>query len=369
VTTKTRVVFVINDLRRAGAETQLVTLATGLDRARFQASVLILKTANDFESELRDAGVPVVALGRRSPWDLHVLLRLRRSLAAARPDVVHSYLAFANMLVAVAAPWAGVPVVILSQRSSYEASMTPFWRRVARWGHRRASHVIVNSESARREELAAGQPERTITCVPNGVALPAASAAPARALLGLPAGPLALCLAQLAHEKAHSGLLEAWPRVRDAVPGAALGLVGDGPLRDSLERQAARLGIADSVLFLGFRHPATPFLVAADVVVLPSLTEGLPNALLEAMALARPCVATAVGGIPELIEHGSSGWLVKPGDPGSLAEGLTSLLRDPERARAFGDAARERVRERFSIARMVEATERVYAAVIPSSSA
>lgn len=358
---RTRVVFVINDLRRAGAETQLVYLATGLDRARFESSVVILKTRNDFESELRAAAVPVTALGRRLPWDVHVLWRLRRALRAARPDVVHSYLSFANLLTTLVAPSARVPTLVLSQRSSYEATLTPLWRRVARWAHRRASHVIVNSEAARREEIAAGFPEERITCVPNGVPVPERPAPVDRSALGLPEGPLVVCVAQFGPEKAHDVLIEAWQRVREACPGAVLALVGDGALRGQTERQAARLGLTDCVLFLGFRHPATPYLAAADVVVLSSRTEGLPNALLEAMALGRPCVVTTVGGIPELIEHGSSGWLAPPGDAGALAAGLRSLLSDRGLARARGDAARERARQRFGVARMVEATERVYA--------
>jgi glycosyltransferase involved in cell wall biosynthesis len=364
---RTRVVFVINDLRRAGAETQLVRLATGVDRARFRPSVVILKTQVDFESELRDAGVAVTALGRRSPWDVLVLRRLERALRAVRPQIVHSFLPFANLLTSIAARRARVPVVILSQRASYEATLSPAWRRAARWSHRRASHVIVNSEAARREELAAGFPGERISYVPNGVALPAAPAAVERADLGLPDGELVVCVAQFASEKGHADLLAAWPRVREA-SRATLALVGDGALRSEVEALAASLRVSDSVRFLGFRHPTAPYLAAADVVVLPSRTEGMPNAVLEAMALGKAVVATSVGGVPELLEHGVSGSLVPPGDPAALAGALLTLLAEPELARRLGAAAQARALSLFAAPRMVEATERVYRAASSSYS-
>jgi glycosyltransferase involved in cell wall biosynthesis len=357
---RTRVVFVINDLRRAGAETQLVRLATGLDPSRFERRVVILKTQNDFESELASAGVSFAALRRRSPWDMLVLWRLYRELAGVRPRIVHAFLPFAGLLTALAAGWARVPIVILSQRASYESTLSPVWRRVARWAHRRASHVIVNSEAARREEIAAGFPAERITYVPNGIdaTLPPAND---RAGLGLPTGPLAVCVAQFAREKGHADLIAAWPLVRESVPGAALVLVGDGPLRPEIEAQARRLAVHDSVLFLGFRHPASPYLAAADVVVLPSNSEGMPNAVLEAMALGRPVVATAVGGVPELIEHGVSGWLVPARAPAALAHAILVALRDRDLGQSLAAAARARVALHFSTQRAVSATQAIYA--------
>lgn len=340
-----KVAFVINDLRRAGAQTQLVLLARGLDRARYDVSIVILKTHNDFESELRSAGVPVIALRRRSAFDLLVVYRLFRLLASLQPDIAHSFLSFANLLTVLAARWAGIRTVIVSQRSSYESTLNPFWRHVARWAHRRASHVIVNPRAATLEEIAAGFPAERISYIPNGVAVPEVPPAVDRAALGLPPGPLVACVAQFSPEKGHKDLVEAWVRVRQAIPGAVLALVGDGPLRAEVEDKAHRMGLRDSVSCLGFKHPVAPYL-AADVVVLPSRTEGMPNALLEAMALGKPIVATAVGGVAELVEHGDSGWLGDPGDAAALASGLCALLSDRGLARSWGAAARERSRLR-----------------------
>jgi len=358
-----RVALVINDLRRAGAETQLVRLATGLDRARFEIRVLILKTENHFQDELAQAGVPLTALGRRTPWDVAVLRRLERQLEAARPEVVHSFLPLANLLTSIAGRRARVPAVILSQRASYEATLGPAWRRIARWSHRRASHVIVNSEAARRQEIAAGFPAERITCVPNGIDVAATAGPVDRAALGVPAGPLVVCAAQFVEEKAHADLIEAWPRVRARFPSATLLLIGEGALRAAAENQAARLGLGGSVAFLGARHPVEPYLAAADVVVLPSRTEGMPNVLLEAMALGTAIVATAVGGIPEIASDGESGLLVPPARPEQLAGALNDLLGDGDRRQALGGRGRLAA-TRLSTARMVAATEAVYAAAL-----
>jgi glycosyltransferase involved in cell wall biosynthesis len=358
-TPRTRVVFVINDLARAGAETQLVALARALDRETHDIRIVIVKERNDFANELRAARIPVVALRRRGWWDALVLWRLYRELRRSRPDVVHSFLFLANLLATVAGRAARVPAIVLSQRCSYDATLPPVLRRAARWCHHRADRVIVNSAAACREEAAGGVLRTRLVHIPNGIgALDPPGVG--RAALGLPDGPLALAVGQLERIKGHHVLLRAWPTVRRAVPDASLVLVGDGRRRLDLERQARRLGVADSVRFLGFCCPATPHLAACDVLVQPSLTEGMPNVVLEAMALGRPVVATRVGGSIELIEEGETGLLVPPVDADALAGALASLLVDPDRRAALGAAGRRRAREQFSIEAVAARTAALY---------
>lgn len=286
------------------------------------------------------AGIPVTALRRRGPLDLLALQRLSRVLRRLRPDILHSWLFFANVHAALAGRMAGVPTVVLSQRCSYEAGLSPLWRRVARWSHRRADALIVNAEATRAEELRAGaDPARTFL-VPNAVRVPAAPPPP-RGELGLPSGPLVVALGQLAPEKGHRHLLSAWVEVRKARPDAVLVLVGEGPLRATLEAQARGLGVADAVRFLGFRSPSGPYLGTADLVAQPSLTEGMPNAVLEAMAWGRAVVATRAGGTPELVRDGETGLLVPPRDGPALAQAILHLLGDPARREAMGARARE----------------------------
>jgi len=356
---RTRVLYVINDLARAGAETQLVELVRRLDRVAFEPSVVLLKARNDFAEELTAAGVPVAALGRRGWWDVGVVWRLAREVQRFRPHVVHSWLFLANLVSALAVRRGSGRHLIVSQRCSYEAMAGLGWRRVARWSHRRADCVIVNSRAALEEEAAAGHPRSCLVYIPNGVGEPAPPAAN-RSALGLPAGPLVVCVGQLAHIKGHHVLVEAWPAVGKAVPGAQLVLVGAGPQRGALEERARNLGVSGTIVFAGFRARAGPFMAFADVFVQPSLSEGMPNAVLEAMAASRPVVASSVGGIPELIVDGESGILVPPSDPHALAAAVARLLVDRALAVRLAAAAAKRARELFSFDRALAETEALY---------
>jgi glycosyltransferase involved in cell wall biosynthesis len=157
-------------------------------------------------------------------------------------------------------------------------------------------------------------------------------------------------------------LLEAFAKL--ATRGdAALVIAGDGPLRDELAALTARLDIADRVRMLGDRADVRDVLAAFDVFVLPSRTEGMSNALLEAMAMARPVVATAVGGTPEVLAGDTTGLLVPADDPSTMAGAIARLLDDPERSARLGAAARRRVEEHYGVAAMVRRLEAVYAAV------
>jgi glycosyltransferase involved in cell wall biosynthesis len=352
-----RVCLLIGDLARGGAETQLVELALGLKGRRYSVEIVLLKERNDFAPELAKAGVGVTAL-HRTRWDVAVLWRLYRHLRNTRPDVLHSFLPVANLAGVVAGRAARVPRVLVSIRCSYEATLGPVWRRVARWSHRRADRVIVNSEAALREEIEAGFPPERLDYVPNGIRL-ARSPTPSRAALDLPAGPLVLSVGQLEAIKGHRDLIDAWATVRAAVPDAILLLVGAGSLRAELEESTRRQGVASSVLFLGFRKPR-PFFAACALLVQPSVSEGMPNAVLEAMAARRPVVATRVGGIPEVVSEGETGVLVPPADPPALARAIVGLLADPKRRTVMGEAAWHRVRDRFQAERMVTLTEGAY---------
>jgi glycosyltransferase involved in cell wall biosynthesis len=356
---RTRVLYVINDLARAGAETQLVELVRRLDRAAFEPRIVMLKSRNAFAQELEEAGVRVTALARRGWCDFGVVSRLAQEVEEFRPDIVHSWLFLANLVSALAVRRGPGRRLILSQRCSYEATAGPFLRRVARWSHRRADRVIVNSRAALEEEVQAGFSRTRIVHVPNGVG-DARPPSTTRAALGLTDGPLAVSVGQLQRMKGHHVLLEAWPAVRARVPDARLVLVGSGPQHHALADRARRLGLADAITLAGFRSPAPAFIAAADVFVQPSSTEGMPNAVLEAMALGRPIVASAVGGIPELIEDGVTGLLMAPNDPGALSDAIVRLLVDRDLGRRLGKAAALRARERFSWARVVAETEAIY---------
>jgi glycosyltransferase involved in cell wall biosynthesis len=353
-----RLLFVINDLARAGAETQLVTLALALDPARYDRRIVVLKERNDFADALAAAGIPVVALHRRGWLDVGVAVRLWGEMRRFRPDIVHSFLFLGNLLAAFVGRLAGVRRIVVSQRCSYDATLPPYWRYVARLSHRLADCVLVNSRAALAEERDAGFPPSRLVHVPNAAPpelCPDGHGAPDR-----PSGRKVVAVGQLETIKGHRFLVEAWPAVRRAHPDACLVLVGEGSAHRALAEQTRGLGVEDSVVFAGFHSPADAFIATCDVLVQPSLSEGLPNAVLEAMAAGRPVIASRVGGVPELVVDGETGLLVPPGDPGALARAIVALLDDSALRARLGTAAVRRTRTMFSLDAVRAAVEAVY---------
>ena len=210
-------------------------------------------------------------------------------------------------------------------------------------------------------------PSPRITVVHNGVDLQAVSRAKdapsVRREWGLPAAaPLLITVGRLTPAKGHRDLLKAaavlsrdsrWLELR-------LLIVGAGALLPELQREAEQLGLQQRVIFTGFQRDVLPFVLAADVFVLPSIQEGLSLSALEAMALGKPVVACRVGGTPEVVVDGETGLLVAPGHPRELAAALERLLADPEKARAMGEAGRRRAQEAFDLEQMVTKIERIY---------
>lgn len=211
------------------------------------------------------------------------------------------------------------------------------------------------------------RPEQ-IVLLPNGIDpdayIATASQVRARAQRQGSGPPLVLCIANYQYQKGPDILLHAWQNVHAFVPSARMLLVGTGELRDQLERLAGALGLSEYVQFIGPLEDVRLILARSDIFVLPSRHEGLPNALLEAMAAGLPCVATRVSGSEDLIVDGESGLLVPPEDPYALATALLLLLRDHERARAMGEAGRERVTQAFQHRQLIERLRELYAAVL-----
>ncbi|MBN1423968.1 glycosyltransferase family 4 protein, partial [Candidatus Fermentibacteria bacterium] len=203
---------------------------------------------------------------------------------------------------------------------------------------------------------------RRVTYIPNGIDIDMAAEEGEDELPG-EAGPVVLCMGRLSREKGQDILLEAMVRVVERVSGAVAWLAGEGPTEAQLRAQSRRLGIGDSVRFLGFREHVAPLLKKSSVVVLPSRGEGLPIAALEAMSAGVPVVAASVGGVPDLLSTDEVGLTVPPEDPQRLGDALTDLLGDPPRAHRIGAAGRAHVEANFSSDRMAERTAEVYRSV------
>jgi glycosyltransferase involved in cell wall biosynthesis len=243
-------------------------------------------------------------------------------------------------------------------------------RRRDRWVLRRicasACRLITVSEALRRD-LVAAEPDVAGKCmtIPNGVdvaATPTRRPADTRAALGIPArSPLVGMVARLAPHKGVSDFIRAGRQVIDACPDAHLLLAGDGPLADEAECLGRSLGLDGHLHLLGEVEAPRDLVAALDVVVVASRSEGSSLAAMEAMALCKPVVGTAVGGVAEIIADGDTGLLVPPGLPSALAEGIRHLLDSPERAREMGERGRRRAAARFDVRTMVERTQAAYA--------
>jgi starch synthase (maltosyl-transferring) len=361
------VALVITDLNVGGAERMLVALATQLDRRRWRPAVICLDHAGPLAGSLRAAGVAVDCLGVRPRRPLRALARLAWTLRRQAPRLVQSFLFHANVAARLAAPLAGAPWVLGGVRVAEHEKR---WHQVFdRLTARLAAGSVCVSRGVERfsREVVGLAPER-LTVIPNGVdPAPFDQVEPLpRSALGVPPGAdLVLSIGRLDVQKGLADLLDAAEWVIARRPDWHLVLVGDGPERPwLLARIAARTALAERVHWLGRRDDIPALLATADVLVLASLWEGMPNVVLEAMAARRPVVATAVEGSEDLVAPGRTGWLVPPRDPTALGQALLEAALDPDRRRRYGAAGRARIQAEFSLERMVLAYQRLWAGLL-----
>lgn len=351
-----------------GAQRHVSSLVGGLDRRRFTPAVVSLSDGAAVRRMEAD-GVPVTVLHDRD--DESATAALAELLAEWQPALVHAHMYRAEVVATKAvlsAVAAGVPrPYLVSTVHSSRVRRAPERALLARLTGEMDRLVAVSGSIARKIERE-GRRGAPVVIVPNGVEVgrPPSPAAAVRvkAALGLAADtPIVGVIARIEPEKGHPTLLEAWPRVLAALPEARLLVVGEGSQQPRLEAVAERLGLlgpSPRVVFAGRRDDVSDVIAALDVAVLPSYREAQGISLLEAMALARPIVASAVGGIPEFVTDGETGLLVPPRDPRALATALLRVLRDQALAARLGGAARELVRERYCLDLMIQRLEDLY---------
>ena len=359
----TRVVYAIATWGVGGTPRHLLEMLGHLDRRSFVPSLYCFNTRRaDPRPQMRVLGVELIDGRLRAtlggPALAAVVVRMAAELRRRRVHIVHSYLFDANFVGTLAGRLARVPVVLASKRT-LECYSEVHKRLAARLANRLATRVTVPAEAVRRHVHAVeGCPLDKIVVVPNGIDLTRVPVAPPSS------SPVVGTLGRFDTPKGHADLLEAAPLVLQRIPGARLLLVGDGPERAALVRQAQRLGIAGRTDMRGMVQEGAGALSEMSVFVLPSHGEGMSNALLEAMAAGLPVVATDVGGNGEVVVAGETGLLVPSHSPSALAEAIVLLLEDPERARAMGAAGRVRVRRYFTVDQMVARHQALYATLL-----
>jgi glycosyltransferase involved in cell wall biosynthesis len=367
---------VVPALMCGGTENQFMALGRLLNPSRFDLEFACLRRWGGFVRELDERGIPLHEYGISTFFSANAVAqqaKLARYVRRNRVDIVHTYNFYGNVFGILPARAAGAPVVVASIRDR-GVYLTPMQQRVQRLICRLADRILVNAEAVKRWLIAQGFDAARIVVIPNGVELGRFERRPdierIRMELGVPsASRLVAVVSRLNRLKGIEHFLEAAAIVGNRFPDARFLVVGDTnphdrPYFSVLTGLAERLGISSRVIFTGVRTDVPDLLAATAVSVLPSLNEALSNVLLESMAAGAPVVATRVGGTEEAVEDGVNGLLVPPSDPGALALGIDRLLADPALAARLSHAGRQSIRDRFSMDRMVDATERLYASLL-----
>jgi glycosyltransferase involved in cell wall biosynthesis len=353
-----------------GAEHVALSIARRLDPERFESIICATRLPAQATSG-RDAvatpsfdDVRLVALGRSATMDLAAWRPLVTLLRDERVAVLHSHMFGSNVWGTLIGRLARVPVVVAHEHGWGVDSPTRLRRLLDRSliGPGTDAFVAVSDATRNRMvEVARLQPEK-IVVIPNGI--PAAPAEPrhdVRAELGIPSSvPVIGTVAKLRQEKAVDILLRSAAHLRERFPGLRVLIAGHGPERLMLERLCDALELRDTVMFLGVRRDVPDVLAALDVAAFSSISEGSPLSVLEAMEAALPIVATRVGGVPELVEHGVHGMLVEPQDVAALTEGVARMLENRPLGAAMGLRAKARRRREFDVDVMVRRIEQLY---------
>ena len=343
------IVHFVENLERGGLERTVIDLVGAQREAGHQCRVICLYGLGALASELNAQGVMVDECSKRNGFDIVALRRARRFLSQSPGAVLHTHNAVAHYHAVLASMRLPLGRVVNTRHGMGAGDSKSRLEWLYRRSVRHTDYVVAVCEAAREHFSMDGVcPRSGLLCIPNGIRVEKFSTSSAQARNDL-ATRLGLAIdsriigtvGRLQPVKHQDSLLEAFARTRQAIPSAALVVIGDGPLRDPLERRATELGIADSVRFLGDRSDVHELLAGLEIFALSSVSEGYSVALLEACAAGLPIVATDVGGNNEIVRDGINGRLVPARDPEALSAALTGLLQAPGRAAEMAGASRQ----------------------------
>ena len=345
-----------------GGQNQVLLTVNGL-RAIGERATLVGHPDGELRRRVAE-GLDLIPLAPRTEMDLSAAWKFSRLIKRLKPDVIHAHdphgVAMAALALSLGGQSQGPPALVASRRVDFHLKGNSF----SRWKYRQADCFIAASEAIRKMLVADGVPEDRTVTVHEGIDVEHVLAAPpvnVHEAFWLPhEAPVVGNVAALVPHKGQRYLVEAAHRVVQEIPDARFVVLGEGELRDHLEKQVRDHYLEKHVLLPGFRTDVLGCMKAFDLFVMSSVTEGLGTSILDAMACGRPVVATSAGGIPEIVEDGVTGLLVPPRDAAALADAIVRMLRDAPLRKRMGEAGLSRVRERFTVERMVEGTAGVY---------
>ena len=364
---KLRILYTVNRMDVGGSQTHLLQVLRLLDRRRFEPMLCCLSGKGALLETATDTGTTVVSVGLgglKSPAALGALIRLTRFMRRERIDVVHNYLLRANLVGTLAARAARIPVTLTSKRGCHERRGLELAS--ARLSNRLADCVTTNANAVRLfVHDNEGCPLEKMVVIPSGIdtdRFAPLALADAKQRLGLAADrPVVGIVTRMRVRKGVEEFVRAMAAVRERIPAASAVVVGELSLDEALGGLVRELGLDGHLHVLGPRSDMPEVLSAFDLFVLSSHDEGMSNAILEAMAMEKPVVATDVGGTGEVVQHGRTGWLVPAKNPAALADAIAQMLSAPrETVATMGRRGRAAVVERFSAHAMVRQMEDLY---------
>jgi glycosyltransferase involved in cell wall biosynthesis len=374
---KPRILFVIGSLDSGGTERQMTTLIGRLQGLGYDCGVFALQTDGALVSTLVVRGIPVYSGGlqrgdiRKAPWKLlWSEWELIRVIKGWRPDVLHAFLPLVTFMGTVAGRLCRVPLVITSRRGlARHQERFVILKPLDLVANKLSHQITANSRAVWQDTVKRDHVDPSkIALIYNGVDSSLfESTGPRRARMRKAFGlndqeKVVIMVANFIAYKGHADLLQAAYLVLKQIPSAVFLLVGeDRGIEEELKKQALSLGILERVRFMGQRNDIPQLMAASDVSVLASHEEGFSNVILESMAAGLPVIVTDVGGNREAVLDGATGWLVPEKNPREMAQKLVDLLQDPERAKSWGEIGRNRVKELFTIDKMVQGHTDLYA--------
>jgi glycosyltransferase involved in cell wall biosynthesis len=348
-----KVLFIIDSLPLGGAENQIVTLATALRNDRYSIHVCCLRSEGVQADTLKKRGISVVHLGMRLRYWPIAVYKLYRLITKLKPSIVHTHLYQAGIWGRLAAKLAGVPIILSTEHSNvFPSHRIKFLEQFA---NHFTDKTIVVSETIRQWLIQSqGILPENIIFIPNAVDVEQFNVLKSRDQFNIQLARdtttiIIGTVARLVKAKRLDYLLEAAKLVWAEAPQARFLIIGDGPLHEELEEMAKRLDLTQCVRFLGNRRDIPELLAGLDLFILSSEREGIPVAMLEAMAASIPVVATCVGGIPQVIQNGKNGVLVPPHDPLALANAIIALCKNSSAREAIGGEGYRTVLAYYSI--------------------
>ncbi|WP_339732153.1 glycosyltransferase [uncultured Gimesia sp.] len=360
------IAFCITGLQPGGAERALVQIVTRLNQEKWAPVVYSLTGTGPLVADLQAAGIPTEILHTHSTWDVGIIRKLARKFKEQKPVLLQTFLFHANLAGRIAARLAGVPHVVSGIRVSEKRKNGHLL--LDRLTNRLVDLNICVSESVAKFSVRQGKlAESKVTVIPNGVDFELFSTAEALDLSpwDIPSdAKVVLFVGRLDPQKAPGDLLTAFGRFAEQASDFHLLFVGEGPLKAELRESARQLPCADRVHFAGWQSEVPQLMRAATCLVLPSLWEGMPNVVLEAMASGLPVISTDVDGVSELIQPGEQGTLVAQGSPAEIQQALQSLATQPTLSSRMAGSAQSIVKKEFTWDSIAHKYERVYEKIL-----